>query len=137
MDKTKQKFCHSTKLFYPQVEDKKYMSRKSVDDPKKFVKAVTGHGLFKQHLRHWIELDDKLFLVCIFLASMEVLPRNDGPACLGKGFTNWKESGKWYTILLEGQENATINGKEQSQRRVLRKGYMHNRNSQILIGITT
>ncbi len=50
--------CRISKLFYPQVREDKRIVRMSQKDLQTLTHTVTGHGLYKYHLSHWIELPD-------------------------------------------------------------------------------
>ncbi len=50
------KTCHITRLFYPNVRESKQMVTYTIKDLQRLSQLVTGHGLFKRHLRHWNEL---------------------------------------------------------------------------------
>ncbi len=50
--------CRISKLFYPQVREDKKIVKMSQQDLQSLTHTVTGHGLYKYHLGHWIELLD-------------------------------------------------------------------------------
>ncbi len=50
--------CRISKLFYPSVREEKRIVRMSQKDLQILTHTVTGHGLYKYHLGHWIELPD-------------------------------------------------------------------------------
>ena len=59
-----QRGCRISKLFIPEVMDKDITSKKSVKELQKITQWMTGHGLFKKHLRHWNELETYNCTLC-------------------------------------------------------------------------
>ena len=47
-----------SRLFYPEVREKAATIKLSIKELKTLVQIVTGHGLYKRHLRHWNEILD-------------------------------------------------------------------------------
>ncbi len=50
--------CHITKLFYPIVRESRRMVTYNIKELQRLSQLVTGHGLFKRHLRHWNEISN-------------------------------------------------------------------------------
>ncbi len=50
--------CRISKLFYPRVREDKKIVRMSQQDLQSLTQMATGHGLYKYHLGHWIDLPD-------------------------------------------------------------------------------
>ncbi len=50
--------CNITRLFYPEVRESKHIAGMTILELQSLTQIVTGHGLFKRHLRHWNEIDD-------------------------------------------------------------------------------
>ncbi len=50
--------CRISKQFYPLVREDKRIVKMSQKDLQLLTQTVTGHGLYKYHLGHWIELPD-------------------------------------------------------------------------------
>ncbi len=53
-----------SKLFVPKVGPNKRASRLSINELSKLTQIVTGHGLFKRHMRHWNDLGDIQCALC-------------------------------------------------------------------------
>ncbi len=56
--------CKISHLFRPLVGPRKYGAYLSFTELSKLTQIVTGHGLFKRHLRHWNELGDYQCSLC-------------------------------------------------------------------------
>ncbi len=56
--------CRISKLFYPSVRESTAVIRKPLKDLRILSQFITGHGLFKRHLRHWNVLDTYLCSLC-------------------------------------------------------------------------
>ncbi len=56
--------CKISRLFMPTVAIKKHMTRKNVKELQMLSQIMTGHGLFKRHMRHWICLEDYQCELC-------------------------------------------------------------------------
>ena len=52
-----EKSCNITKLFYPVVRENKEIAKMTIKELQNLSQIVTGHGLYKHHLRHWNEID--------------------------------------------------------------------------------
>ncbi len=50
--------CKISKLFIPLVSTSKQTHIMSLNELHNLSMIMTGHGLYKKHLRHWNELDD-------------------------------------------------------------------------------
>ncbi len=50
--------CINSRLFYPLVGEKKLTNKLTVKELQLLGQVITGHGLFKKHLRHWIEMEN-------------------------------------------------------------------------------
>ena len=55
---------HITRLFIPQISETQIVSRMNQKDLRKLVQIITGHGLFKRHLRHWNDIQDIACQLC-------------------------------------------------------------------------
>ncbi len=53
-----------SKLFVPKVGPNKRVSLLSIKELSKLTQIVTGHGLFKRHMRHWNDLGDIQCALC-------------------------------------------------------------------------
>ncbi len=53
-----------SKLFVPKIGPNKRVSRLSIQELSKLTQIVTGHGLFKRHMRHWNDLGDIQCALC-------------------------------------------------------------------------
>ncbi len=56
--------CRVSRLFMPTVRTKKKTIEMSLYELHKLSMIVTGHGLFKRHLRHWNEIECSLCELC-------------------------------------------------------------------------
>ncbi len=56
--------CLMTRLFIPMVREKKLSTLLSHNELKTIVQIITGHGLFKRHLRHWNDIQDIYCSLC-------------------------------------------------------------------------
>ncbi len=50
--------CRISKLFYPRVREDKRVVKMSQQDLQSLTSTVTGHGLYKHHMGHWVDLPD-------------------------------------------------------------------------------
>ena len=59
------KDCRISKLFYPKIRESRQVVKKSVKELQSLAQIVTGHGLYKNHMRHWVEeMDDDQCSLC-------------------------------------------------------------------------
>ncbi len=58
------KDCRISKLFYPQVREDKKITHRPIKDLHTLAQFVTGHGLYKNHLKHWNVFDDYSCSLC-------------------------------------------------------------------------
>ncbi len=56
--------CWVSHLFRPQVRERKDLSHMSFQELSKLSQIITGHGLFKRHLRHWNDIGDIQCALC-------------------------------------------------------------------------
>ena len=61
LDETK---YHISRLFVPQVVENQIASKMNQKDLMNLVQIITGHGLFKRHLRHWNDIHDTSCDLC-------------------------------------------------------------------------
>ncbi len=53
-----------SKLFLPTVQTNTSLLKMSIKELQRLSQIITGHGLYKRHLRHWNELDDYQCALC-------------------------------------------------------------------------
>ena len=54
-----------SRLFMPEVHDKKkHLEKMSLGELHLLAQIITGHGLFKRHLRHWIDMEQPNCALC-------------------------------------------------------------------------
>ena len=58
------KSCRISKLFYPIVAERKEVVQLSIRELQTLTHIATGHGLFKNHLRHWNKINEHLCSLC-------------------------------------------------------------------------
>ncbi len=58
------KSCRISKMFYPRVREDKNIVKRPVRELSTLAKICTGHGLFKDHIRHWNELEGTECSLC-------------------------------------------------------------------------
>ena len=56
--------CYISRCFIPTVSDNKGAIRLSVKQLQRLSQIITGHGLFKRHLRHWNDIEDYRCSLC-------------------------------------------------------------------------
>ncbi len=56
--------CNMTRLFIPTVRENKLSTRLNQNELKHLAQIITGHGLFKRHLRHWNDIQDIYCSLC-------------------------------------------------------------------------
>ncbi len=56
--------CRTSRLFYPEVREEKITSRFRIHELQELSKIVTGHGLWKKHIRHWKDVEDYSCMLC-------------------------------------------------------------------------
>ncbi len=56
--------CKISKLFKPEVGLNKHITTMGFEDLSELSQIITGHGLFKRHLRHWNEIGDVQCSLC-------------------------------------------------------------------------
>ncbi len=56
--------CRVSHLFRPQVGERKNISLMSFYELSRLSQILTGHGLFKRHLRHWNDIEDIQCALC-------------------------------------------------------------------------
>ncbi len=57
--------CRISKLFMPLVSTERKNSLMSTKELQQLSQIVTGHGLYKRHLRHWNEIEDYSCSLCL------------------------------------------------------------------------
>ena len=58
------KDCHISKQFYPEVREIRNMLKFNITELQSLAQVITGHGLYKYHLRHWNEIEDYSCSLC-------------------------------------------------------------------------
>ena len=53
-----------SKLFYPLVRESKSMVRMKIKDLQVVAQVATGHGLFKEHISHWENIENGQCAIC-------------------------------------------------------------------------
>ncbi len=56
--------CRVSRLFYPEIRTSSSIITLDMHGLQQLAKICTGHGLFKDHLRHWNELSEHLCELC-------------------------------------------------------------------------
>ncbi len=56
--------CKVSHLFKPNVGNEYVITKLSLEEISKLSQIITGHGLFKRHMRHWNEIDDISCALC-------------------------------------------------------------------------
>ncbi len=56
--------CRVSRLFYPEIQTRSSIIKLDANSLQQLAKICTGHGLFKNHLRHWNELSEYLCELC-------------------------------------------------------------------------
>ncbi len=56
--------CRISKKFLPSVVDRKVITSRPVKDLQILAQVMTGHGLYKSHLRHWSDIRDHSCSLC-------------------------------------------------------------------------
>ncbi len=54
--------CRVSRLFFPEVKVSRSVIKLTARELQELAKIGTGHGLFKDHLRHWTEMEEEDYL---------------------------------------------------------------------------
>ena len=58
------KICRISKCFYPEVKIDRHTIKMSITELNALAQIITGHGLYKDHMRHWNEIEDFSCSLC-------------------------------------------------------------------------